>query len=271
MIELVGTDTMIYDRLSTVRIVLNDSNAAKEIPVEGDTSWIKGKRCLAKNTNNGVAICYLDENDSTKYHDGTNAALDGTQGQWMVDLPSYWLEHIGQEYANPADPEDLDHTLVLEHRDADDEENDQTWNKTDGNKVFSRRVLLGVTEAVNVGGKLWSRSNNEQSTGSLTASEFHRYANALGTGWDIIDYETHCKIAHLFYAKYGNKDAQGQLGAGQDSYRRIIGTTYTLGNKDGADANNVSFLGIENPWGCKYEWMSGIHSNKSIYYIYDGY
>lgn len=95
----------------------------------------------------------------------------------------------------------------------------------------------------------------------------------LGNGFDIIDYETHCKIAHLFYAKYGNRNPQGmsQFGSGENLYNRIIGTTSSLGNNDGKTSTQITFLGIEDFYGGKYEWMSGLHSNDSIYYIYDGF
>lgn len=94
----------------------------------------------------------------------------------MVDLPSYWLEHIGEDYIDLPNLTNLDHTLILEHNDSDDQENNQTWNRIDNNRVFSRRVLLGVTKAINDGNKLWSRSSNQPSTSSGD------YAFALGGG-----------------------------------------------------------------------------------------
>lgn len=62
-----------------------------------------------------------------------------------------------------------------------------------------------------------------------------------------------------------------QFGYGENSYIRTIGTTSSLGNNDGKTSTQISFLGIEDFYGGKYEWMSGIHSNGSIYYIYDGF
>lgn len=62
-----------------------------------------------------------------------------------------------------------------------------------------------------------------------------------------------------------------QFGYGEDSYTRTIGTTSLLGNNDGKTSTQISFLGVEDFYGDKYEWMSGIHSNGSIYYIYDGF
>lgn len=237
-----------------VGTIFKDSDGANALEQNGgtDTSWIKGKRCLVKKTSSGVAICYLDENNSELFHDGTTAAsLDGSMGQWMTDVPEY--------YFNVDESTSGVHALQVSQFQQDG------WKQ-------SRRVLVGVTEAVNVSNKLWSKKGG-QSTGSLTSVVFHNYATALGSGFDIIDYETHCKIAHLFYAKYANRNPQemSQFGYGENSYARTIGTTSSLGNNDGKTSTQISFLGIEDFYGSKYEWMSGIHSNGSIYYIYDGF
>lgn len=249
--------------------ICNDSNSDPIISSSGDTSWIKGRRCLVKKTDNGVAICYLDENNSELFHDGvTSAALDGSMGQWMTDIPSYRYSHEGGEYDlnDINNIPNLIHDITLTHNDEDD--NITQW----GNSGLFRRCLVGVTEAVNIDGQLWSKKGG-QSTGELTSIVFHNYATALGSGFDIIDYETHCKIAHLFYAKYANRNPQAmdQFGTGENSNTRIIGTTSSLGNNDGKTSTQISFLGIEDFYGGKYEWMSGIHSNGSIYYIYDGF
>ena len=200
------------------------NNYHTEIPViQKDISWVKGRRCLVKKTAEGVAICYLDENNSELFHDGiTPAKLDGSMGQWMTDLPEFsysctegesdWVKlYISKE-------------LNLENK--------------------SRRVLVGVTEAVSrfMHGvnNLWSckhslgANDSIRSTGSLTAPTFHNYANALGEGFDIVDYETHCKVAYMFLTKYKSKDPQSmeQFGNGQGTADRIIGTTSTVGNND---------------------------------------
>lgn len=246
--------TLNYVYAPAIGTIFKDSDGANTLEQNGgtDTSWIKGKRCLVKKTSSGVAICYLDENNSELFHDGTTAAsLDGSMGQWMTDVPEY--------YFNVDESTSGVHALQVSQFQQDG------WKQ-------SRRVLVGVTEAVNVSNKLWSKKGG-QSTGSLTSVVFHNYATALGSGFDIIDYETHCKIAHLFYAKYANRNPQemSQFGYGENSYIRTIGTTSSLGNNDGKTSTQISFLGIEDFYGGKYEWMSGIHSNGSIYYIYDGF
>lgn len=254
---------------NTITFKIDDANPSPLIESCGDSSWIKGRRCLVKKIDAGVAICYLDGNSSELFHDGVTAAsLDGSMGQWMTDIPSYRYNHKGGEYdlSDINNIPNLIHQITLTHNDSDD--NITEW----GNHGLFRRCLVGVTEAVNVSGKLWSKKGRE-STGSLTPKVFHNYATALGDGFDIIDYETHCKIAHLFYAKYANRNPQemSKFGYGENSYDRIIGTTSLLGNNDGKTDTQISFLGIEDFYGGKHEWMSGIHSNGSIYYIYDGF
>lgn len=257
-----GNELVYQDDSHCDAVLLIDdwNNYHAEIPVlQKDISWVKGRRCLVKKTAKGVAICYLDENNSELFHDGTTQAkLDGSMGQWMTDLPEFsysctegesdWVKlHISKE-------------PNLENK--------------------SRRVLVGVTEAVNRNGKLWSckyslgSTNSLTSTGNLKFSVFHNYANALGEGFDIVDYETHCKVAYMFMTKYKSKDPQGmeQFGEGSNSYNRVIGTTSTLGNNDGHTNTQIAIFGIEDWYGCKYEFMGGINydNNNGVYYIYDG-
>lgn len=248
------------------RFRIDDKKQISVIDSCGDSSWIKGRRCLVKKTDAGVAICYLDENNSELFHDGkTQAKLDGTMGQWMTDIPSYRYSYTGFKHDNNYD---IINYITLTHNDVDD--NITKW----GNKGLFRRCLVGVTEAVVVNSKLWSRkTGDEYSTGNLESRLFHDYATALGAGFDIIDYETHCKIAHLFYAKYADRNPQGmdRFGTGEDSFDRIIGTTSSLGNNDGKTSTQISFLGIEDFYGGKSEFMGGIGFYGEDVYIYDGF
>ena len=238
------------------------NNYHTEIPViQKDISWVKGRRCLVKKTDKGVAICYLDENNSELFHDGTTPAkLDGSMGQWMTDLPEFSYSCT---------------------------EGESDWVKLHINKEQklenkSRRVLVGVTKAVNRDGKLWSCKYPLGSTSSIQSTlgdpiGFHDYANALGEGFDIVDYETHCKVAYMFMTKYKNKDPQNieQFGTGS-STNRYLGTTSILGNNDGHTDTQISIFGAEDWYGGESEYMGGINYNNTIdgglvYYIYDGF
>lgn len=234
-------------------VQLNTTNSSCEVNAQS-APFIKGRRCLVKPTDNGVAICYLDENNSNLYHDGvTEAKLDGTQGEFMVDLPEFYFKGVtnGDIYTY------------------------NIWQNNVKGAHKSRRVLLGAVEATSVNNVLHSRVTGNQSTGNLSSVVFHQQANALGAGFDIVDYEAHCKVAWMQYAKYGNLNSQAIIGAGSDSYERIIGTTASLGNNDGADSTNTTIFGLENWWGDKWEWMGGFYewdnSGKGEVYVFDGF
>ena len=49
------------------------------------------KRCLL--LDNGTVNYYLSSTDSTKKADGSNAVLDGTDGQVMVEIPEHYRKH----------------------------------------------------------------------------------------------------------------------------------------------------------------------------------
>lgn len=234
-------------------VQINTTNPSCEVNAQS-APFIKGKRCLVKPTDNGVAICYLDENNSNLYHDGvTEAKLDGTQGEFMVDLPEFYFKGVtnGNIYTYSI------------------------WQNNIKGTHKSRRVLLGAVEATSVDNVLHSRVTGNQSTGNLTSVVFHQQANALGAGFDIVDYEAHCKVAWMQYAKYGNLNSQAIIGAGADSNTRIIGTTASLGNNDGADSTNTTIFGLENWWGDKWEWMGGFYewnnASKGEVYVFDGF
>ena len=234
-------------------VQIDTTNASCNVNAQS-APFIKGRRCLVKPTENGVAICYLDENNSNLFHDGvTEAKLDGTMGEFMVDLPEFYYKGVtnGDIYTY------------------------NIWQNNIKGAHKSRRVLLGAVEATSVDNVLHSRVTGNQSTGNLTSVVFHQQANALGAGFDIVDYDAHCKVAWMQYAKYGNLNSQAIIGAGQNSYTRIIGTTASLGNNDGADTNNTTIFGLENWWGDKFEWMGGLYEwnngGKGELYSFDGF
>ena len=234
-------------------VQIDTTNPSCEVNAQS-APFIKGKRCLVKPTDNGVAICYLDENNSNLYHDGvTEAKLDGTQGEFMVDLPEFYFKGVtnGDIYTY------------------------NIWQNNIKGAHKSRRVLLGAVEATSVDNVLHSRVTGEQSTGDLTSVVFHQQANALGAGFDIVDYDAHCKVAWMQYAKYGNLNSQAIIGSGSYSYERIIGTTASLGNNDGADSTNTTIFGLENWWGDKWEFIGGLYEwnnkGKGEIYIFDGF
>lgn len=247
-------------------ILIDDwNNYHAELPVvQRDISWIKGRRCLVKKTADGVAICYLDENNSELFHDGTTVAkLDGSMGQWMTDLPEFNIQCTEGES-----------DWVKLHISKDREI---------GHK--SRRVLVGTVMATKRNDQLWSSkytlgTNSRLRPYTTTSNrDCHNEATNLGEGFGIIDYETHCKVAYMFMAKYKSKNPQEMEIFGTGSLNptsTYVGNSTILGNTDGKYGDALNIMGIENWYSGTSEWLSGIHgqniSNRGIiYYIYDGF
>jgi hypothetical protein len=101
-------------------------------------------------------------------------------------------------------------------------------------------------------------------TGSISHADSVTYAKRRGTGYNIIDFEQHCMIALLFYAKYGNRNSQAILGAGNMIYTDTSGSTNALGNADtvAATVGHASFSGIEGIHGGASEWVGGVTSGS---------
>ena len=203
------------------------------------------RRCLAKYLGDGkMAICYLQDDNSNFYSDGTSAALDGTEGDVMVYRPSYshLFERIDENRFK------VSFSLIALGG---------MWKNVDA-------CLIGAYEAYSVNNKLYSRSG-VASAGSISQTNFKAYARARGTGYQIIDYDMHKEIPWLFYALYGTRNCQAVCGSGTNAYDKQPGQTNGIGNTDTTTANgntmSVNFLGLENCWGNKYEFLDNVIYN----------
>ncbi|MDR1671534.1 MAG: hypothetical protein LBR57_03345, partial [Alistipes sp.] len=209
----------------------------------------KMRRCLVKKTANGeVAISYLLDTNSNVYADGTVSVLTGAEGDVMVYKPAFYYRYAALEANQFA-------YLIAEHP------GDDTW-------IYSPASLIGAYKSYSTGSKLYSRSG-VAGTASISQADNIAYAKARGTGYNIIDFEQHCMLALLFFAKYGNRNAQTVLGTGADSSSTASGSTNSLGIADtaGVTTGQVSFNGVEGIFGCLYEWVSGATIQDGVWTI----
>ena len=230
--------------ISTITIDQTNDDPATRVSGDINGSVIQyirnnSHRVLAKKTADGVlTYCQLNDADSTKYYDGTAAALNGTEGDVFLKLPEFY------------------------------------YKGTEGNKVqitFSTKqvngeyvrwdpnTLIGVYEAYNGSSKMYSRSG-VKSTGNISQSTWKNYAAARGTGYQLVDWQMHCVMGCLYYAMYGNTDCQSSIGNGKSSSSKSTGQTNSLGMTDtvaggNGDSQSINFWGLENWWGNKYEWI----------------
>ena len=217
----------------------------------------KFKRCLALPQDDGsAAIAYLNSTDSNKWEDGSTVNRTGAYHYvyYMVHFPKYYyrteLVSIGK------------FKLYISDR-----------KLTDSYKE-ERECLIGVFEAYNTDGKLTSRPNTT-STGNQTIETFFNQAQTNGSNWGLIDYRAHKTIANLFCAKYGNTNTSTDnssipCSGGTRSWDSSISATVSLGNRDGKSSKSSNFLGLEDCYYGKYEFVQGINIINRQWIVYDG-
>ena len=217
----------------------------------------KFKRCLALPQDDGsAAIAYLNSTDSNKWEDGSTVNRTGAYHYvyYMVHFPKYYyrteLVSIGK------------FKLYISDR-----------KLTDSYKE-ERECLIGVFEAYNTDGKLTSRPNTT-STGNQTIETFFNQAQTNGSNWGLIDYRAHKTIANLFCAKYGNTNISTDnssipCSGGTRSWDSSTGATVSLGNRDGKSSKSSNFLGLEDCYYGKYEFVQGINIINRQWIVYDG-
>jgi hypothetical protein len=217
----------------------------------------KFKRCLALPQNDGsAAIAYLNSTDSNKWEDGSTVNRTGAYHYvyYMVHFPKYYyrteLVSIGK------------FKLYISDR-----------KLTDSYKE-ERECLIGVFEAYNTDGKLTSRPD-ATSTGNQTIETFFNQARTNGSNWGLIDYRAHKTIANLFCAKYGNTNISTNNGSipcsgGTRSWNSSVGATVSLGNRDGKSSKSSNFLGLEDCYYGKFEFVQGINIINIQWIVYDG-
>ena len=219
----------------------------------------KFKRCLALPQNDGsAAIAYLGSTDSNKWEDGSTVNPTGAYHYvyYMVHFPKYYYRMDNSGAAVNK------YKLYISEK------------KINENYKEERECLIGVFEAYNTDGKLTSRKSTV-TTGEQTIETFFNQAQANGSNWGLIDYRAHKTIANLFCAKYGNTDISADnssipCSGGTRSWGSVAGNTISLGDRDGTFNNSSNFLGLEDCYYGKFEFVQGINIIARQWIVYDG-
>ena len=142
----------------------------------------------------------------------------------------------------------------------------------DGTFKHVPRSLVGAYKAYQTGNKLYSRSGVTPTT-NVSSGQFDTYVSARGKGYQRIDFQQHCVIAFMLYAKYGNRNLQAVLGAGGATYSpaTTTGSSNATGNADTKNESSkyVCGLGLEGVFGGIYEWVKGVEINNRVWKITD--
>lgn len=225
----------------------------------------KFKRCIAKPYGDDAAlISYCNEENSANWPDGSdiNIVFDRKENR-MVHFPKYYHKTVER---SPG----IWRTYISEQQ-------------IDSDYIEEPEMLLGTFEAyTNTDGTLLS-AWGVTSTASQTMATFVSQAKSNGPLWGIGDYRSHATIARMFCAYYKTTNISTSNSAipcsgGTKRYNYgITGATITLGNRDGKKATtsdtsyySTNFLGLEDCYYSKWEFVQGINLLKGKYVVYDG-
>lgn len=226
----------------------------------------KFKRCIAKPYGDDAAlISYCNESHSKKWPDNTDITYTGrNQENMMVHFPKYYHKTIER---SPG----IWRTYISEQQ-------------IDSDYIEEPERLVGVYEAYKYSDLNWLCSDGGvESTHSQTLATFVTQAKANGSMWSIQDYRIHATIARMFCAYYkttniSTSNSSIPCSGGTKLYNAgKAGGTISLGNKDGRLATledsahySTSFLGLEDCYYSKWEFVQGINILKGKHVVYDG-
>lgn len=225
----------------------------------------KFKRCIAKPYGDDAAlISYCNEENSANWPDGSGIDIVFARKEnRMVHFPKYYHKTVER---SPG----IWRTYISEQQ-------------IDSDYIEEPEMLLGIFEAyTNTDGTLLS-AWGVTSTTSQTMATFVSQAKSNGPLWGIGDYRSHATIARMFCAYYKTTNISTSNSAipcsgGTKRYNYgITGATITLGNRDGKKATtsdtsyySTNFLGLEDCYYGKWEFVQGINLLKGKYVVYDG-
>ena len=224
----------------------------------------KFKRCIAMPSGDDAAlISYCNEENSSKWPDSTNITIMNNHQNRMVYFPKYYHKTIER---SPG----IWRTYISEQQ-------------IDSNYIEEPEMLLASFEgSITIKGMLISTAS-QTSAASKTMAEFVTAAKTHGSLWGIGDYRSHATIARMFCAYYkttnistSNSAIPCSGGTKRYDYGKT-GGTIALGNKDGKAAviedtgyYSTNFLGLEDCYYSKWEFVQGINILKGKYVVYDG-
>lgn len=213
--------------------------------------------CMMKPTDSGASICYLSDTNNNTYSTG-EVAVSGDEGDLMTYLPDvyYLYENIGNGQVRYA---------------ITDERPDDEYHHIPA-------CLIGQVKATEIDGVLRSVAGYTPVSGK-SYNELITMATARGEGFGLIDWEAHCLIGMLMYAKYQTTDLQAAIGASKAYYDQdnTTGTTCHLGSTDSQPAVTTAAnyttwnraLNIEGIFGGLYEYMQGCKWLDGVWYVTD--
>lgn len=137
-----------------------------------------------------------------------------------------------------------------------------TFNNTEQTAFYWGCYQMHVS-----GNKVYSVSG-QQPYGNISITNSIAYAQARGSGYDIIKWYQVIYVECLFILLYKSRDGQTALGRGLVSGGKSTQTMTSFDNDYGiagstSSSEQMAFLWIINFWGNCYQWVGGAKTNSS--------
>ena len=207
--------------------------------------WNSIKPCLLKN---GAVVGYLNPNNYAEFEDGTAADItSGDAGDVMIEIPKFYysITKTGTTISVKVSQVKFDGST------------DYAFSY---NGVVKDKFYVGAYQGYVSSGCLRSVSGVTP-TSSLSLTTARGYAQANGSGYEVLPYNKWVALQVLYVLQFCNLNSQSALGYGYGSNSNLTtGSTdaYGLNYGKASEGSYVKMLGIENPWGNKYYWVDGI-------------
>lgn len=250
--------------MTTIRINQNISDPyamITRIVDEGGIERIRANshRYTGTFANNVMTLKQLDDNDGTKYLDGTSATLTTIGTDVWMKLPQFWWKC--EEHT----------TDIWDFSVCTAGSPDNTWKEWDGN------TLIGVYEGdyeykyLTSSFEYFGYSISDTQISTTTFMNIRDdITNTRGEGFKLSGWEEHCMMAMLYFMYYGNTNSVATVGRGiilDNDNLLTTGATNSLGMQDtiggiyGTGDYRVNFWGLEDWWGGNNEVLPICHYN----------
>jgi hypothetical protein len=252
--DFTGAYGVSWDQSADTYTQLGSATNHSALPIQS-----KMRRCLL--ADDGTVNSYLHEATSLFLANGSQATLDGTSGQVMVEVPKFYYKHTFSGSTHSWEISEIPLSGFAVH---------PAFLKN-GVEVDFR--YFGAYEASSASSKMGSASGTTPAA-SKTRTTFRTEAAARGTGWRQVEYYLHSAIQLLYLVEYQDFNSQEMIGEGRttlsggswdtSSYIGISGKSNADGN--GTNSNDSSTLGgdaymtyrgIENWYGNMWEMRDG--------------
>jgi hypothetical protein len=234
--------------------------------------WLMPRPCMLKS--NGTVYKYLDENDNTKYADGTDSDIANLDfdGNAMVE----WGKN-GKKIWYKVEPGSNNHSADVFIADYQADQNYHAYSFIDKDGNLKDHFYTPMFNGVVNNGKLRSISGLMPAGGTTAAQEI-TYAEANGSGWftEILSDNTLIEFLLILLGKstdvqtvFGKGNCNGFVNDASANYGKIVtGTMNKKGMFWGSDVSSntetygVKVFGMENWWGNIHRRYAG-HINDN--------